>query len=122
MIIPASLGNAAITKQRFFAALSYFTFIPAMVFLTLRRFNHDPLVRFHSLQSISYSLALLITGLMLRVVFWLCTFIPRFGYLFGSLAFLLVALGSGILWVLMIVKALQGELFKVPIIGHFAEK
>jgi len=59
---------------------------------------------------------------MLRGVFWLCSFVPRFGYLFGSLAVLLVGLGSVILWSLLVVKALQGEMFKVPIIGHFSEK
>jgi len=59
---------------------------------------------------------------MLRVVFWLCAFMPRFGYLLGSLAVLLAGLASVILWLLLVGKALRGERFKVPIIGHFAEK
>jgi uncharacterized membrane protein len=122
MIIPASVANGAIGKERLFAALSYLTFIPAVIFLSLNRFKHEPLVRFHSLQSIFFSLGLVAAGVMLRVVFWLCAFVPRYGYLFGSLAALLVGLGSVILWLVMIVKALQGELFKVPVIGHFAEK
>ena len=122
MIIPVSVANGAMLKERLFAALSYFTFIPAIVFLSLRRFKHDSLVRFHSLQSIFFFLALFASALMLRAVFWLGAFIPRFGYLFGSLVVLLVGLGYLILWLLLVVKALQGGMFKVPVIGHFAEK
>jgi len=122
MIIPARVARDAIAKERLFAALSYFTFIPAVIFLSANRFKREALVRFHSLQSISFFLAVLAAGLMLRVVFWLCAFIPRFGYLLGSLAVLLVGLGFALLWLLLVVKAFQGELFKVPVIGHFAEK
>jgi uncharacterized membrane protein len=122
MIIPASLINEDTAKRRLFSALSYFTFVPAAIFLSLRRFRHQPLVRFHSLQSILFFLALAAAGLMLRLVFWLCAFIPRFGYLFGSLAAMLLGLGAVILWLVMVVEALQGEMFKMPIIGHFAEK
>ncbi|MBV8050588.1 MAG: DUF4870 domain-containing protein [Acidobacteriaceae bacterium] len=122
MIIPASAASNGSANERLFAALSYFTFVPAVVFLNLRRFKHEPLVRFHSLQSISFSVALLASGLILRAVFWLCALVPRYGYLLGSLAAMLIGLGAVILWLLLIVKALQGELFKVPVIGHFAEK
>jgi len=115
MIIPASLINEDTAKRRLFSALSYFTFVPAAIFLSLRRFRHEPLV-------ILFSLALVAAGLMLRLVFWLCAFIPRYGYLFGSLAVMLLGLGAVILWLVMVVKALQGEMFKMPIIGHFAEK
>ena len=122
MILPSNPATDAIGKERLFAALSYFTFVPAVVFLGLSRFKHDRIVRFHSLQSICFSVAVVAAGLMLRLFFWVCAFVPRFGYLFGSIAVVLVSLGSVILWLVMIVKALQGELFKVPVIGHFSEK
>jgi uncharacterized membrane protein len=34
---------------------------------------------------------------------------------------MVVSLGLLVIWVVLIVKALQGEMFKLPLIGEFAE-
>jgi uncharacterized membrane protein len=35
---------------------------------------------------------------------------------------MLVGLAFFIVWVVLIVKALQGEMFKLPLVGEFAER
>jgi uncharacterized membrane protein len=122
MIIAATTATHRFAKQNALAALAYVTFIPAIIFLSIRSFKQNRLVRFHSLQSIFFSIAVILAGIVLRLLFGLFAFIPKLGYLFGSLAVLIVALGVATLWVVMVVKALQGEMFKALVIGHFAEK
>ena len=68
-------------------------------------------VRFHAMQS-------LITFGILGVAVLISTFLPVIGGLINWLAGLLIL----VLWVLMMVKAWQGERFKLPWVGNEAEK
>jgi uncharacterized membrane protein len=119
---PAALAATGFLKENVAAALAYVTFIPAIIFLCVRPFNRNRLVRFHSFQSIFLVIAVFVVGIALRILFSLLSLIPRFGYLLASLAVLVVALGFVILWLVAVAKALQGELFKLPAIGGFAER
>ena len=91
------------------AALSYvlgpFT---GIVFLILER---DPFVRFHAMQSI-------VVFAILFVVQWIVTFVPVLGLIANGLISLLAIA----LWVILMVKAYQGEVFKLPFAGGIAEK
>ncbi|HXZ32281.1 MAG TPA: hypothetical protein VEH30_08365 [Terriglobales bacterium] len=109
-------------KENVVAALAYVTFIPAIVFLASRPFRHNRLVRFHSWQSILFVIALVLAGVVLRFLFSLLSLIPGLGYLLASLSVLIIVLGCVILWLVLLLKALQGEMFKLPLIGDFAEK
>jgi uncharacterized membrane protein len=120
--VPGSVAGTGFRQENVWAALAYVSFIPAVVFLSVGSFKHNRLVRFHSWQSIFFDVALIVAGLALRVLFALVSWIPRLGYLLGLLAFLIAGLACAVVWVVLVVKALQGELFKLPIIGHFAEK
>lgn len=122
MIIDTGAPATGILKQNFAAALAYVTFIPAVIFLAWPRFRQVRLVRFHSWQSIFFSVSVLLAGIVLKLLFSLFSFVPRFGYLLGSLCVLIVTLGCAILWLVLIIKALQGDMFKLYLIGHFAEK
>jgi uncharacterized membrane protein len=103
------------------AALAYLTPIPAIVFLRLKGFQRNHFVRFHSFQSIFLTIGSIVLAVAVRILFWMLSLIPRLGYLAGSLAVLLCGLGLLILWCVVVVKALQHELFKVPVIGNLAE-
>jgi uncharacterized membrane protein len=122
IVAPAAVAMPGFLKENVVAAVAYFTFIPAIIFLNMKRFQHNRFVRFHSLQSIFFAIAEVVAGLVLRLLFSLFLLIPRLGYLFASLAVLIVTLGCVILWLVVVVKALQGEMFKLPVIGDFAEK
>jgi uncharacterized membrane protein len=122
IVAPATVATTGSLKENVAAALAYVTFIPAAIFLSLKSFKHNRLVRFHSWQSIFLEIAVILAGVALRLLFPLFSLIPWLGYLFAWLAVLLVALACLILWLVIVVKALQGEMFKLPVIGDFAER
>ena len=108
--------------DRLIAASAYITFLPAIIFLLIVPFKHNRFVRFHSFQSIFLTLATIAATIAMRILYSVLTFIPVAGYLLAWLACAVALLGWGILWLVVIVKALQGETFRVPWIGSFVEK
>lgn len=68
-------------------------------------------VRFHAMQST-------ITFLALMVVSIVAGFVPVLGALVGFAASVL----GLVLWVLLMVRALQGDWYKLPVVGDMAEE
>lgn len=97
--------------------LAYVTIIPAIVFLIVAPYNRIPYVRFHSWQSIFLAIAWFAVDAVLMIL-------GRMPFLGWSTLFLwpLVALGFFILWIIVLIKAFNGERFKLPILGDLAEK
>ena len=92
------------------ALLSYLLgFITGIVFFIIEKDNK--FVRFHALQSI-------ITFGILFVLGFVLGFMPFIGYMLGYLMWVI----DIILWIILMIKAYQGEKFKLPIIGDIAEK
>lgn len=103
------------SRENLIGAAAYLTFVPAAVFLLVNPFRKVPFVRFHSFQSLFLAVVVFLTFLVLG--------------LFQSAALLLVLLlatlallGFGILWILLVVKAMQGDAFQLPIIGALAAR
>jgi uncharacterized membrane protein len=48
--------------------------------------------------------------------------IPLFGHLLIWLLSMVVSLALIMIWIVLVVKALQGEMYKLPLIGDFAER
>jgi uncharacterized membrane protein len=67
------------------------------------------------------SLAAVVIGAILRISGVVLFIIPVLGPLLVSLVSMVVSLAFLILWIVLIVKALQGEMFKIPLVGDFAE-
>ncbi|HXM61675.1 MAG TPA: zinc-ribbon domain-containing protein [Terriglobales bacterium] len=104
------------------AALAYITFIPAVVFVLIEPLKRNRFIRFHSFQSIFLAVATIVVAIALRILYSVLAVIPVVGYLLGWLALAVVPLGWVILWLVLVVKALQGATFKLPVIGTLAEK
>jgi len=102
-------------------ALAYFL-LPAIVFLFIEPYNKNRFVRFHSFQCIGLWLAGVVTGAILRVVGVVLFLIPLFGHLLIWLLSMVVSLALIMIWIVLVVKALQGEMYKLPLIGDFAER
>ena len=83
--------------------------VSGLIFFLLER--ESKFVRFHALQSIFVFGVLNIAGIVLG---W----IPVVGVAFYSI----IALLAFALWIVLMIKAYQGELFKLPWSGDFAEK
>ena len=116
---PATYGTtaapAAPMAENVAGMLAYFTIIPAIIFLLIEPYNRNRFVRFHSFQCLFTAAALIVLHIVLSI----------FGYIVPVLMFGLwglVGLAELALWILLIVKAYQHEMFKLPIVGDLAEK
>lgn len=112
----------AVRRNHVLAAGVYFTFLPALVFLLLDRYRRNPFVRFHSVQSLLLWLISITGAFLVRLVTLLVLFIPRVGPLLAVLFVTFAALAALFLWIVLVVKAFQGERFALPLIGGMAEK
>ena len=115
-------GKVGALPQTIAGALAYCTIIPAIVFLRVEPYNKNRFVRFHSFQCIGLRFAALVVGTALRIVDLLLSFVPLIGQLLMLLSSMVVGLGFVVIWLVLVVKALQGESFKLPLLGSFAEQ
>ena len=99
------------------SGLSYITPIPAIVFLVTAPYNQSPMIRFHSWQSIFLNVAAVVVEVGLSVFSHLL-----FLGLMTLVILPLVWLAFFIVWILCLIKAFNGQRFKLPIIGDLAEK
>jgi uncharacterized membrane protein len=83
--------------------------ISGIVFLILEQKSR--FVRFHAIQSIIVFGSLNLAGIILGHILWIG---PFFGAVIGVLAF--------VLWIVLMVKAYQNQLYKIPLAGGLAEK
>lgn len=99
------------------AALSYFLlFITGIVILLVEK--EDKYIRFHAMQSLVIFGSLFIASFVLSFIFK--PFGP-FGIIY-SFANFLIWLVTLLVWAVSMFKAYQGQMFKWPIAGDFAEK
>jgi uncharacterized membrane protein len=115
-------GTVGALPESLAGALAYFTIVPAVMFLLVEPYRKNRFVRFHSYQSIAVSFVALVVGALLRVVGFVVYFIPRLGPLLVWLASGIIILAFFAVWVVLVVKALQGQKFKLPVAGEFAEQ
>jgi len=125
MAPPAPAASAVASLRRedtFLAALAYVTCIPAIFFVLVGPFKRNRFVRFHSFQSILLAGATIVAAIAMRILYSIFVLIPVVGFLLAWLASAVLLLGWGILWLVLLVKALQGETFKLPWLGNLAGK
>jgi uncharacterized membrane protein len=102
--------------DRAVAALAYLTLVPAAVLLLLPAYHRSAFVRFHAWQSV-----------LLWGTFCLLSMLSLFlSNITAAMAFLLfgilASLAMFFLWVVLSLKAWQGELFELPLFGMLAER
>jgi len=97
--------------------LAYITIIPAIVFLVVEPYNKNRFIRFHSFQNLFFCAALIVIWIGLSVL----SVVP--GLIFLTLPLhMVVWLGSFVVWIILLIKAYQGQMFKLPVVGDLAEK
>lgn len=97
-------------NENLMAAASYLLgFVTGIIFLLLEK--QSRFVRFHAMQSTILFGGIFVVNLVLG-------FIPILGWIVG----LLLSLVAFILWIVLMWKAFQGEMYKVPYVGAIAEK
>ncbi len=105
------LGNSSLGLDANVAAcLSYvFGFITGILFYVLEKENK--FVKFHAMQSIVGFGFFFVLNIILP-------FIPIIGWILLPITWV----ASFVLWVILLIKAYQGERFKLPVAGDMAEK
>jgi len=105
------LGKTSTGMQPNIAALlSYLLgFITGIIFYLIEKENK--FVRFHAMQAMIAFGALFVLQIVLG-------FIP----VIGLILLPLVGIASLVIWIILMIKAYQGEKFKLPIVGDIAEK
>ncbi len=104
------MANGTKGNENLMAAASYLLgFVTGIIFLLLEK--QSTFVRFHAMQS-----TILFGGIF--VINIALGFIPILGWLAG----LLLSLVAFILWIVLMWKAFQGEMYKVPKVGDIAER
>lgn len=119
-VVPKVQGRVGFLPRNIAGALAYFTFIPAIVFLTLDPYRRDRFVRFHSIQCLLLWLAGLLLTLAIRLLALVLLLIPVVGILLVSLISVLAGLAAFFVWLVAVVKSLRGETFKMGVLGEVA--
>jgi len=105
------------------AAISYITFVPAIVFLATPPYNQSPNTRFHSWQSIFLNVAAITFWVVYMVLRVIVGFMLPFGLGF-LMIFVSMAcwLGWFLIWLYCVISAVNGKRVSLPIIGPLAAK
>ena len=108
--MPEEIKTSTGMTQNVAGLLCYLAgWITGLIFFLIEKENR--FVRFHAMQSI-------ITFGSLTVLFMVIGFIPFLNLMLVPI----LAILQLILWIVLMVKAYQGQLFKLPMIGDVAEK
>ena len=109
-------GSSGLSDQAA-GILAYVTIIPAIIFLVLEPYNRNRFIRFHSFQCIFLCIAIIIVRIGLRFL----RFIPGMYWILLPIS-AVIGFGCFILWLLLLLKAYQGQMWKLPVVGDLAEQ
>jgi uncharacterized membrane protein len=109
-------------RDRALGALAYVGLIPAIILLLVPALRGDRFVRFHSWQSVLFTIASALLGLMLKLLFVVLAILPVVGFLLAWLSLGIGSMGIFFLWIVLLVKAALGNYYQLPLIGPLAEQ
>jgi uncharacterized membrane protein len=113
---PAASGGSGL-QPNVAGVLAYlFGWVGGLVFILIEKENRE--VKFHAWQSIAFNVAV-VAVYIIYIVFSIILSIVHLGFVAGLLYFVVI-FGLGIVWILLMVRAYQGQIWKLPIIGDFA--
>jgi uncharacterized membrane protein len=121
----AGAGSAAAGLQDNAAgALTYLLgVITGILFLVLEPYNRNREVRFHAFQSIFFTAGVILIYIALSIVgSAMAAVVPLIGAMLIGLLYLLVWIGSVVLWLYLMIKTYSGTKVVLPVVGPLAEK
>ena len=96
--------------------------ITGILFLVLAPYNQNKTVRFHAFQSIFFNVGTIICWIGLTIIGLILAHIPILGWIVDLLLWFALAVGSLVVWLLLMWKAYNNQKLMLPIIGPLAEK
>lgn len=118
----AAAAPAAAANDNVLGAVAYITLIPAIIFLLIEPYNKNRFIRFHSLQCLLLGATGLVLGITNTILSLVIGFIPVIGWILSillSFGIMFAMLGA---WLIAIIKAYNGEEYRLPLIGDMAAK
>jgi uncharacterized membrane protein len=113
--LPTTIGGGLTDNVA--GMLAYVTIIPAIIFLVMAPYNRSRFVRFHDFQSIFFAVAWTVLWIALSII----GMIPVLGWTTVITWPVLGILGL-IIWIVLLIKANGGNVYKLPVVGDMAEK
>jgi uncharacterized membrane protein len=104
------------------SAMAYFTPIPAIFFLAIRRYNKRPYVRFHSWQSVVFFAFILLFSYFLAFALPFTMFADERLVLAIRWTIYLIWAAVCLAWLWCVVGALNGKNCKLPVIGKWVDE
>lgn len=127
---PVPVGKSSTGLDENIAALLAYVagWVSGLVFFLIEK--DSKLVRFHAVQSLILSVCFIVVGIVLWILWIVLAIIgSQIASIMGSIITLLFGLLWLVFflcflvgWVLCLVRAYQGQYFKLPVIGNLAEK
>jgi uncharacterized membrane protein len=115
---PAAAPATAGMEENVAGLVSYiFGWITGLIFLLI---DKRPFVKFHAAQSIAFCIAIIPIWIALWIVEFILAHIPIIGFL-GLIMFPVFGLAIFAVWIFLMYKAYNHEMFKLPIIGNIVE-
>jgi uncharacterized membrane protein len=102
--------------------------VSGLIFFLIEKSSR--LVRFHAMQAILLNVVVVVVWIVIMIIVSILVLIlgqvssalAGIVSLLSVLLYLAAGVGTLILWVMCLIKAYQGQMYKLPIIGEYAEK
>ena len=102
--------------------------VSGLIFFLIEK--NSRLVRFHAMQSILLNVLYIVVAIVFGIIISILVLVlgmisnslAAIASLLSGLLWLVLIVGIVVVWVLCLVKAYQGVMYKLPIIGDYAEK
>jgi uncharacterized membrane protein len=102
--------------------------VSGLIFFLIEK--NSRLVRFHAMQSILLNVLYIVVAIVFGIIISILVVVlgmisnslAAIASLLSGLLWLVLIVGIVVVWVLCLVKAYQGVMYKLPIIGDYAEK
>lgn len=112
-------SNHSVMSNNAAGAIAYFTFVPAIIFLLVAPYNSNRYVRFHAWQSLMLNVSVVLVSILLSFVLVIfLIFDAELLLVFKRL----VWLSWFVMWLMCVLKAMNGQRFRIPLLGSLAER
>lgn len=105
------------------AALCYLLgILTGIIFLVLAPYNQNRTIRFHAFQSIFFGVGIFVAWIALLILSIVLHVLPIVGTILSLLLYLVLSVGIFVVWIMLMYKAYNNEMWVLPIVGPLAQK
>jgi len=119
---PASAAGAGLQENMANALCYALGLLTGILFLVLAPYNTNKTTRFHAFQSIFFGAGTIVAFIAASIISVILLPIPFIGAIISLILHLGLGLGIFILWLMLMYKAYNNEMWVLPIIGPLAQK